>query len=127
MNIKQVFTYLEENLLPEKGGKVQFVTGDKQEIMRIFIFDEVFFNYKYIFSFIKNTPEVGDKPTFQTFIKSGFSGVEHELVIPLTEEMYQGIKDGLYHLDALFMNKLKEEILTYPAKDEPKAKEDGVE
>jgi len=108
MNIKQVFTYLEVNLLPDKGGRIQFITEEKKEILRIFIFDEKFFNFKYIFSFVKEF--VDGEYTFKCFIKSGFSGIDHELKLPLTDEMFQGIKDGLHNLDGMYMRNLESEI-----------------
>jgi hypothetical protein len=108
MNIKQVFTYLEVNLLPDKGGRVQFITEDKKEILRIFIFDEKFFNFKYIFSFVKE--QIEKETTFRCFIKSGFSGIDHELKLAMTDDMFQGIKEGLHSLDAMYMRNMEVEI-----------------
>lgn len=121
MNIKQVFTYLETNLLPDKGGRIQFTTEDKKEIMRIFIFDEKFFNFKYIFSFIKET--INEEITFKCLIKSGFSGIDHELKIPLTDEMYRGIGEGLRSLDAQYMRRLEEDITEMDYVEETESEE----
>lgn len=111
MQIKQVFTYLENNLLPDKGGRIQFIEDPDQlgkEVLRIFIFDPRFSNYKFIFSFIR---EEKDKiVSFQSFVKSGFSGIDHKLDIPFTNEMFYDIKEGLRSLDALFMRTLEEEV-----------------
>ena len=111
MQIKQVFAYLENNLLPDKGGRIQFIEDADQpgkEILRIFIFDPRFFNYKFIFSFIRE--EKDKKPSFQSFVKSGFSGIDHKIDIPFTDEMFYDIKEGLRTLDAMFMRTLEEEV-----------------
>ena len=111
MQIKQVFAYLENNLLPDKGGRIQFIEDIDQpgkEILRIFIFDPRFFNYKFIFSFIRE--EKDKKSSFQSFVKSGFSGIDHKIDIPFTDEMFYDIKEGLRALDAMFMRTLEEEV-----------------
>lgn len=111
MQIKQVFTYLENNLLPDKGGRIQFIEDPDQpgkEIMRIFIFDPRFSNYKFIFSFIRE--EKDKKSSFQSFVKSGFSGIDHKIDIPFTDEMFNDIKDGLRSLDAMFMKTLEDDV-----------------
>lgn len=110
MRIKQVFAYLEENLKPENGGKVQFIEEPefKREIIKIFIFDNRFFNYKYIFSFVRE--EVKGKGTFSCYVKSGFSGIDHKLEIPFVDEMYYDIKEGLKGIDARYMKSLEDEV-----------------
>ena len=122
MIIKQVFAYLEENLLPEKGGRIQIIEEPeiKRETMRIYIFDQRFYNYKYIFSFIREEKEVESGPTinFITLVKSGFSGIDHKLEIPFTDEMFYSIKEGLKGIDARFMTELETEVNSYVVPEE---------
>jgi len=127
MQIKQVFTYLENNLLPDKGGRVQFIEDPEQpgkEILRIFIFDSRFSNYKFIFSFIRE--EIDKKATFQSFVKSGFSGIDHKLDIPFTNEMFYDVKEGLRSLDSMFMKTLEEEISAIEIIETEKIKENDI-
>ena len=111
MQIRQVFAYLDKNLRPEVGGRVQFIEdpSSKKEMFKIFIFDIKFYNYKYIFSFIREEETAG-KPTFECYVKSGFSGIDHKLDIPLTDEMFYDIKQGLKGIDGRFMKSLEDEI-----------------
>jgi hypothetical protein len=111
MQVKQVFAYLENNLLPDKGGRIQFIEDPDQpgkETLRIFIFDPRFSNYKFIFSFIRE--EKDKKSSFKSFVKSGFSGIDHKLDIPFSDEMFYDIKEGLRSMDTLFMKTLLEEV-----------------
>ena len=65
------------------------------KIIKIYIFDARFYNYKYIFSFIREEEATKVKPIFTCYVKSGFSGIDHKLEIPFNDDLYYNIKEGL--------------------------------
>lgn len=125
MRIKQVFTYLDKNVRPENGGRVQFIEEPelKREIVKIYIFDNRFYNYKYIFSFIREEDEKA-KPVFTCYVKSGFSGIDHKLEIPFTDDMFYDMKEGLKGIDGRFMKSLEDEVNTTEVPEDEKINEE---
>ena len=104
----QILVFLDENLDPAKGGKVQITVNENIEKIKAFIFDKEINSYSYIFSFTKEN--IDTKDTFKASILSGFTGLEYKLGIELTLEIYDGIKKACLASDASYMKKLEETI-----------------
>jgi len=110
MNLNQVFKYLDSNLSPDKGGKVQIsINKDtKKETISIFIFNKEINSYSYIFVFTKEN--IDNIDTFSSVIKSGYSGIDYKLGIALDDALYNSIKEAVITSDAIYMKYLEAQI-----------------
>lgn len=108
MNIQQIFKYLDAELAPEKGGKMQISINNGKEQIRIYIFSKEINSYSYIFSFTKET--VDEKDIFEASIRSGYSGIDYKMSLKMDEALYQSIKDTLLQADAHYMKFLEAQL-----------------
>lgn len=116
----QVLQFLDENLSPAKGGKIQISinTESKTEKIKAFIFDKEINSYSYILCFTKEN--IDNIDTFKTAIISGFSGMEYKLGVDLTLEIYEAIKKACLTADAVYMQELEREISSIVLEESPK-------
>lgn len=111
MNLNQVFKYLDANLSPDKGGKVQISIKENKEIISIFIFNKEINSYSYIFVFTKEN--IDNVNVFHAAIKSGFSGIDYKLGLPLDDALYDSIKEAVTSSDAIYMKYLEAQIESF--------------
>ena len=106
----QVLRFLDQNLNPENGGKIQITINeaDKSEKIKTFIFDKSINSYSYILCFSKEN--IDNKDVFKATIISGFSGLEYKLGIELNLDVYEGIKKACLTADAIYMQQLETTI-----------------
>lgn len=118
MNLNQVFQYLDANLSPDKGGKVQISINKetKKETISIFIFNKEINSYSYIFVFTKEN--IDNIDTFQAAIKSGYSGIDYKLGLALDDKLYETIKEAIISSDAIYMKYLEAQIDGFGETDE---------
>lgn len=121
----QILVFLDNNLDPAKGGKVQISINENVEKLKAFIFDKEINSYSYILCFTKEN--IDTKDTFKAAILSGFSGLEYKLDIDITSSLYDDIKQAYLAADASYMRKLQEAIEAIVVPEIPKPVEPGVD
>ena len=113
MNLNQVFKYLDANFSPDKGGKVQISIKEGKETISIYIFSKEINSYSYIFVFTKEN--IDNVNTYSAVIKSGYSGLDYKLGLPLDDNLYNSIKDAITSSDAIYMKYLESQIESFEA------------
>ena len=108
MVLQQILKYIDKNLNPELGTKVQIAVKDNVEVIKMFIFNKENKSYDYIMNFMKETTD--DVKSIKCSMSSGYSGMDYKLECEINEEIYEEIKKAIVIADNIHLKSLENQI-----------------